>query len=181
MYNSETIVINMMGGPGSGKSTTASGIFYELKKLGYDCELVTEYAKDKVWDGSYETLKDQIYVFGHQYHRLWKLKGKVRFIITDTSLIFGIHYSQYDSKRFNDFVIEAFSHFINLNYFIKRGNTFNDKGRIHDLKESIKADEIIKQIMKDYNIEYKEVEQDDAVKIIVDEIVNKFPLDEKTK
>ena len=29
----ETIVINLIGGPGSGKSTCASGIFYELKKL----------------------------------------------------------------------------------------------------------------------------------------------------
>lgn len=176
MCDNETIVVNLMGGPGCGKSTAAAGIFYELKKLGYECELVTEYAKDKVWDGSYETLKDQIYVFGHQYHRLWKLKGKVKFIITDTSLIFGIHYVRYNSKKFNDFVIEAFFHFNNINYFIKRGNSFNDKGRIHDLKESIKADEIIKQIMKDYNIEYKEIDQDNAVKNIVDELTKQFPL-----
>ena len=98
MFDNETIVVNLMGGPGCGKSTAAAGIFYELKKLGYECELVTEYAKDKVWDGSYETLKDQIYVFGHQYHRLWKLKRKVRFIITYTSLIFGIHYVRYNCK-----------------------------------------------------------------------------------
>ena len=28
----KTLVINLIGGPGSGKSTTASGIFYALKK-----------------------------------------------------------------------------------------------------------------------------------------------------
>lgn len=176
MCDNETIVVNLMGGPGCGKSTAAAGIFYELKKLGYECELVTEYAKDKVWDGSYETLKDQIYVFGHQYHRLWKLKGKVKFIITDTSLIFGIHYVRYNSKKFNDFVIEAFFHFNNINYFIKRGNSFNDKGRVHDFEQSINADNAIKKIMKDYNIEYKEIDQDNAVKIIVNELTKQFPL-----
>ena len=29
----QTIVINLAGGPGSGKSTTAAGVFYELKKF----------------------------------------------------------------------------------------------------------------------------------------------------
>ena len=34
MENNKVIVINSMGGPGSGKSTAASGIFYRLKKMG---------------------------------------------------------------------------------------------------------------------------------------------------
>ena len=43
-----TIVVNLIGGPGSGKSTTAAGLFYNLKKLGINCEMALEYAKDKV-------------------------------------------------------------------------------------------------------------------------------------
>ena len=34
MENNKVIVINLMGGPGSGKSTAASDIFYRLKKMG---------------------------------------------------------------------------------------------------------------------------------------------------
>ena len=34
MENNKVIVINLMGCPGSGKSTAASGIFYRLKKMG---------------------------------------------------------------------------------------------------------------------------------------------------
>ena len=60
----ETKIINLFGGPGCGKSTTASGIFYELKKRGYECELSPEFAKDKVWEDSLRTLDDQIYIFG---------------------------------------------------------------------------------------------------------------------
>ena len=45
----KTIVVNIFGGPSAGKSTTSAGIFYELKRQGIRCELVTEYAKSKVW------------------------------------------------------------------------------------------------------------------------------------
>ena len=44
----KTLIINLIGGPCSGKSTIASGLFYNLKKLGYNCELALEFAKDKV-------------------------------------------------------------------------------------------------------------------------------------
>ena len=40
------IVINLLGSPGAGKSTTAARLFYELKMKGVKCELITEYAKD---------------------------------------------------------------------------------------------------------------------------------------
>ena len=53
-------VINLVGGPGCGKSTTAAGLFYELKRRDYSVELVTEYAKSRVWEDSLRTLNDQI-------------------------------------------------------------------------------------------------------------------------
>lgn len=42
-----TLVVNLFGGPGSGKSTGAAYVFARLKMLGYNAELVTEFAKDK--------------------------------------------------------------------------------------------------------------------------------------
>ena len=44
-----TLVVNLYGAPGSGKSTGAAYIFAKLKMLGVNCELITEFAKDKVW------------------------------------------------------------------------------------------------------------------------------------
>ena len=32
----ETLVVNLFGGPGTGKSTMMAGIFAKLKSLGYD-------------------------------------------------------------------------------------------------------------------------------------------------
>ena len=37
------LVINLIGGPGCGKSTVASGLFYALKKLQVNAELSLEW------------------------------------------------------------------------------------------------------------------------------------------
>ena len=42
--------IIVIGCPGSGKSTLASYVFARLKMLEVNCELVNEFAKDKVWE-----------------------------------------------------------------------------------------------------------------------------------
>ena len=44
-----TLIVNLMGGPGTGKSTHAGGTFYRMKRSGINCEYIQEYAKDKTW------------------------------------------------------------------------------------------------------------------------------------
>lgn len=41
--------INLFAGPGTGKSTTAAGVFFEMKRSGMSVEYVTEYAKSLVF------------------------------------------------------------------------------------------------------------------------------------
>ena len=74
-----TLVINLFGGPGVGKSTTASQLFANLKWSNINCELVREYAKDKVWENSLELLDNQLYVFAKQHHRQYILNEKVEY------------------------------------------------------------------------------------------------------
>ena len=59
-----------------------------------NCEMAREYAKDMVWENSLDVLKDQIYLFGHQYHRLHVLNGKVRVVLCDSPLIMGLVYAK---------------------------------------------------------------------------------------
>ena len=44
------IVVNLFGVPSAGKSTGAAYIFSRLKMEGINAELITEFAKDKVWE-----------------------------------------------------------------------------------------------------------------------------------
>ena len=52
------ICICLYASPSSGKSTMAANVFSKLKMLGINCELVTEFAKDLVWDNSMTELSD---------------------------------------------------------------------------------------------------------------------------
>lgn len=78
-----TTFINLFGGPGTGKSTAAASLFAEMKKKGMDVELVTEVAKDFVWEERQKTLEIQPYITVKQYRNLFRLKGKVDYVITD--------------------------------------------------------------------------------------------------
>lgn len=149
-----TIVVNFTGGPGCGKSTMATHLFAELKWSGINCEYVSEYCKDKVWEESYKVLDSQIYVFGKQYHKLKRLEDKVDVIITDAPLIHSIIYNKEDGETFNELVLQTFNSFNNINYYIERKKPYNPKGRTQTLEQSKGIDGDIKTILDNHNVEY---------------------------
>ena len=140
-------VINLFGGPGSGKSTTAAGLFHLMKVAGYSVELVTEFAKDLTWDDSQNVLKDQMLVFAEQNHRLWRLEGKVDFAITDSPLLLShIYYDLVGNcefynelqlgNKFLDWVDNTFLNYDNINFFIRRVKPYIEIGRNQNEEES---------------------------------------------
>ena len=72
----KALVVNLFGVPGAGKSTGAAYIFYRLKSAGVNAELVTEFAKDKVWEENDEVFKNQAYIFGKQSSQNLEIKWK---------------------------------------------------------------------------------------------------------
>lgn len=131
-----TKVVNLFGGPGAGKSTTAAGVFYELKRRNVSCELVREFAKDKVWEGSEHVLSQQIYVFAKQLKRMLDLQGKVDVIITDAPIALSLVYGQHLSDSFKSLVDEEFSAFENENFYIDRAKAYVGAGRLQTEKEA---------------------------------------------
>lgn len=167
------IVVNIIGGPCCGKSTTAAGVFSELKKRGYNCELSLEYAKDKVYEDSINILTNQIYVFGNQYHRLWRLQNKVDIVITDAPLLTCIYYNKTKSDYFEDLIVEQYNTFNNITYFLDRKNIhFSEEGRYHSKEQSLQIDAAMKSIMEKHNIEYKTLETINAISKIVEDVEN---------
>lgn len=165
------LVINLIGGPGCGKSTTMAGLFYKLKKQGINCEMATEYVKDKAWEEDYRTMDDQIYIIGKQFHRISRLIDKVDIVIMDTSLLSSIIYDKNKSDALKKLCIEAYNRFNNMVFFIERGDaSYQTSGRRENPDEANAIDVAYKKLMDELNIPYISVLNDDSVDLIIEKL-----------
>jgi hypothetical protein len=89
-----TRVINLYGGPGTGKSTSAALLFGMLKMAGENAELVREYVKEWAWEGRRPGEFDQLYFMGKQMRKESMLYGKVDWIVTDSPVMLGVYYAR---------------------------------------------------------------------------------------
>jgi len=151
--DAKQLVINFWGGPGSGKSTTSALLFGYLKQHGFNVELVTEYAKELVWEERTKTLTNQIYLLGKQTNRIEVLKGQVDAVITDSPIpLCSIYRGDHYPECFDELVKWQFNQHFNMNFFLKRVKDFNPKGRVHDLEQSKKLDMQIRDLMERMDI-----------------------------
>lgn len=176
----ETLIINLIGGPCSGKSTIAAELFARLKKMGIHSELVSEYIKDRIYEENQTMPKNQIAIFGMEHYNISTKLGKVDVIVHDGSFINNtsdLYNSEYNPE-FDDLIVSEYHKFNNLDFFIKRGNIeFESYGRIHNLKQSKELDKRIKETYDKYGLSYIEVESRDAVDKIIPIILKKLSND----
>ena len=165
----DTLYVNLYSGPGGGKSTIACDVFAQLKWLKYDCELVREYAKNKVWEESYTVLDDQLYVSAKQQHEMKILNGKVDIVITDSPLLLGLIYNKDEPPEFYNMIIAYYKRYHNLDIFLKRVKDYNQNGRIQTEEESKEIDKKLYEIFKKYCQTHGSVS---ASKEGVDDIIN---------
>ena len=153
-------VINLLAGPGAGKSTIAAGLFYLMKNAGMNVELVTEYAKDLTWEGRFDLMTDQLYILAKQNRRLQRLKGQVDFVVTDSPLLLSYHYvtPEFLPVHFKNLVIELWNSYDNRNILINRRKEYNSAGRSQTEAQAIEIDKKIEQMLCDLNLKYKVVQ-----------------------
>lgn len=172
------LVINFFGGPGTGKSTQAAMLFAKLKKKGFKVELVTEYAKDMVWQEGFKVLENQLYIFAKQYHRMWRIKDKVDIIVTDSPLIQNLAYAENMTQTYCNLVIEESNKFDNVNILLQRGKDYKTEGRLQNLEQAIEKDKLIINLLKDndqtINFDYKISKSNKGQKKIVEYIKEKI-------
>ncbi len=168
------IIVNLFGGPSSGKSTTAAGIFHKLKMQGINCEIVTEFAKHMTWKEDFNTLKNQVYVHAKQHDRMFHLVDKVDVIITDSPTIMGLIYCDWDifPKSFETVVVDLFnSQGDNLNYLLRRSAPYQTAGRSQTEEEAKEKDWQIVDLISRHNLDcYMVVGDESAVDRILEQI-----------
>jgi len=149
-------VINLWAGPGAGKSTAGAGLFSLMKAKGYSVELVTEFAKEMVYEGRIGELKsNQMMVLQEQDRRLRRLQGQVTWAITDSPLPLSLAYRPsggvFSKDWFTDAVLELFRDYENINVRINRVKRYIQAGRYQTKAEALKLDDRIDGVLKEIN------------------------------
>lgn len=162
----QTKIINLFGGPGAGKSTISSGLFYELKRLNISCDNPYEFPKQVAWEDNPSQINDQLYIFANQHRGIVRSYGKVDYIILDSPILLSLVYKNgYSNEypvslygdKFDEMVIEVFKKYDNINLFLNRPEDFQDEGRFQNYEESIMFDNKIKSIMDTNSIDYRTI------------------------
>ena len=175
MNYGNTLVINLIGGPCSGKSTIAAELFARLKKMGIKCELCTEFIKERIYDEHKFILTNQIYLFANALNQILNKLNKVDVIIHDGSLLLNICYDKDNNKQLHELVLAEYKKFNNLDFFLNRTNIkFENYGRIHNEDESNKIDLIIKNLYQKYNLDFIELDSKDCLDKIIKYILEKI-------
>lgn len=139
------LVVNLLGGPGTGKSTTAAALFAAAKRAGYACELVTERAKELHYEGS-PLMANQLYILAAQYRRLWALRSHgLDLVITDGPLALSHVYAAapFDADWWHTTVSQTVDTFENFNVFLRRVKPYATYGRSQTESEARALDQAI--------------------------------------
>lgn len=167
-----TKVINLFGGSGIGKSTTAAHLFAEMKYRGMHCELVREYVKMWAWQKRQVGPFDQMYLLGKQSKYESILYGNVDYIITDSPLllcpIYEIHHSGQElvGPAALNFIADAKTKGVeHINFVLSRNEHFDTRGRYETKEQAEAIDNCILNYLNDRAIPYHEIKADDRKRV----------------
>jgi RecA/RadA recombinase len=150
-----TMIINLYGGSGVGKSTVAALLFARMKMRGEHVELVREYVKLWAWGGRKVRQEDQIYLLGKQSAYESMLYGKVDYIVTDSPVLLAGMYAEWHNKGDGRYVTRAANSFIEQakrnsgvevrNYLLRREGPFDTRGRWETAEEASRFDQFLEE------------------------------------
>jgi hypothetical protein len=155
-----TTIINLFGGAGVGKSTTAALLFAEMKIRGLHVELVREYVKLWAWSGRKVRPEDQLYLLGKQSAYESALYGKVDYIVTDSPVFLAGAYAEWQSGQSGKYVGIAADNFIELseksgnvykNYLLTREKPYDPRGRWGTASEAEEFDWFLTKLLRHHN------------------------------
>lgn len=138
-------VINLYGGPGTGKSREAAACYARLKSLGYNAEMCREWPKGPVWDKYNAALEDQFYILGKHLRDLARCaRGGVEVAVSDSPLLLSRVYGAGEGQHFMSYVSEVYNRYENTDVYLKRVNPYNSAGRTQTEDEAIALDGLVR-------------------------------------
>lgn len=167
----KALIVNLYGGPGAGKSTTALQLVAELKKQGLHAEYVSEVAKDLVYAKAFDildgSLENQKKILNEQKNRLDMIAGNVDVAVTDSPLLLNTVYLKEQNEEHLSNVLSQYNEYNNFNILISRDTSvpFENEGRIHNLEESMEKDREILSLLESSNTRFERFDRDNIGRI----------------
>jgi hypothetical protein len=158
-----TLVVNLLGRSGVGKSGLAGAIVGKLKARHFLAEQVTEFAKSLILDGNIAALRNQAFVLGNQYHWVERCIGKTDIVVTDSPTLLSSIYAPPDyPQSFHDFVLWTHHAHDCVNFFLRRndGSAYQNEARVHDEADSHRRELLIEQLLTRHGIPFTELTVD---------------------
>lgn len=171
-----TYIVNLIAGPGVGKSVMTSLVFAKLKIQGFNVEIVPEYAKQLVWTEEFELLNNQYHVSYYQNKLLKALDEKTDLVVTDGCLLHGLVYNMINSNNTSDkdktkmAILDWFNNMNNINIYLERNPniSYQTEGRIQNEDEAVHVDNLLKFQLFDNKIKYKSfISSEDSIDEII--------------
>jgi hypothetical protein len=180
-----TIIINLFGGPGTGKSLLSAYVFLKMKIEKFNIEYIQEYVKTLVWMKEFDQLNNQYQISYEQYKRLKCVDGAVDFVVTDGSLLHGLYHNRHNKENNSNIektekqIMKWFDEFDNINIYLKRGNyDYQVQGRTETKEQAIEIDEKMLKIIEEKGVKFTKVESDlvniDVIMSIIKEETKKI-------
>lgn len=140
------IVVNLFGGPGVGKSTTAAMLFAHYKRRGITTELLREPAKELLYQGR-DLSRNQVLLMALHYQALKDYEAAgTQLVIADTALLLNLVYSQglpfY--AQLERLVLKLTREFKEVDVLIKRAVPYQEHGRNETEAEARAIDEAVR-------------------------------------
>jgi hypothetical protein len=171
-----TVVVNFIGGAGVGKSLMSALTFAELKMRHLNSEIVSEYAKNLVWQNRLDELDNQYQVSYEQYRMIKPLDNVVDYIICDSPLLVGVFYNRYHKtnvcniEKTERMIKSKMSEFKNVYIFLERNleYPFTQEGRLQNENEAKEIDIKFKSLLEEFELPYLSIvsSKESIVKIV---------------
>lgn len=181
------VVVNLLGGPCCGKSTTASGLFSYIKlHANNSTELVSEVVKGYVYDKNSMCMDDQVLMTAEQNHLIRRLNGVIDFVVTDASLLNGLVYAEHyqidDIEIVREMVMKLFAKYNNAVFLLPRKAKYDTYGRSQSEEEAKVLDTEMQEFLEFWGIEYYDMRHcthEEMPLAIADILVQDFGLELK--
>ena len=180
-------LISLIGAPASGKSTLATSVQTELKKLGKNSIFISEVATDYIAEyGIPNTPQDQLVIFYKQLNREKMFIGSKDYIICDSSGIlnyfyfrglFGNKLSNKDIAIINHLqkeILKTINQWDHIFYLPPMIDNVEDGIRYQDKKQILSLDRKIKSYLELENINHfdlSEIKLQDRTEYILEQII----------